>query len=47
MTDEPAAADRADNLFEPVLGNFGAHGRFDARARSWSAQWSLSKLRWR
>ena len=47
MTDEPAAADRADNLFEPVPGNFGAHGRFDARARSWSAQWSLSKLRWR
>lgn len=47
MTDEPAAADRADNLFEPVPGNFGAHGRFDARAKSWSAQWSLSKLRWR
>jgi hypothetical protein len=34
MTDEPAAANRADNLFEPVPGDFGAHGRFDDRARS-------------
>jgi len=34
MTDEPAAANRADNLFEPVPGDFGAHGRFDERARS-------------
>lgn len=47
MTDEPADTDRADNLFDPVPGNFGAHGRFDARAKSSSAQWSLSKLRWR
>ena len=29
MTDEPAQTDRADNLFEPVPGEFGAHGRFD------------------
>ncbi|HET9448174.1 MAG TPA: SDR family oxidoreductase [Steroidobacteraceae bacterium] len=34
MTDEPARPDRADNLFEPVPGDFGAHGRFDDRARS-------------
>jgi hypothetical protein len=34
MTDEPAQADRADNLFAPVPGDFGAHGRFDDRARS-------------
>ena len=45
MTDEPAEPDRADNLFEPVPGDFGAHGRFDARAGSGSAQWLLSKLR--
>lgn len=46
QTDEPADPDRLDNLFIPVPGNFGAHGRFDARAKSWSAQWSLSKHRW-
>jgi NAD(P)-dependent dehydrogenase (short-subunit alcohol dehydrogenase family) len=45
-TDEAAEPDRADNLFEPIPGDFGAHGRFDARARPWSAQWSLSKHRW-
>ncbi len=33
MTDEPAEPDRADNLFQPVPGDFGAHGRFDDRAR--------------
>jgi NAD(P)-dependent dehydrogenase (short-subunit alcohol dehydrogenase family) len=30
---EPARSDRPDNLFEPVSGDPGAHGRFDARAR--------------
>ncbi len=33
MTDEPAEPDRLDNLFQPVPGDFGAHGRFDDRAR--------------
>ena len=46
MTDAPADPDRSDNLFAPVPGDFGAHGRFDARASSWSAQCSLSKHRW-
>jgi NAD(P)-dependent dehydrogenase (short-subunit alcohol dehydrogenase family) len=32
-TDESARS-RPDNLFEPVPGHFGAHGRFDDRARS-------------
>lgn len=32
MAAEPAH-DRPDNLFEPVAGDPGAHGRFDARAR--------------
>lgn len=31
--DEPARQ-RADNLFEPVPGDFGAHGRFDDEART-------------
>jgi NAD(P)-dependent dehydrogenase (short-subunit alcohol dehydrogenase family) len=34
QTDEPADPDRPDNLFAPVGGvEFGAHGRFDRRAR--------------
>lgn len=36
--DVPLAADRADNLFAPVLGDRGAHGRFDAQARRHSSQ---------
>jgi len=46
MTDAPEDPDRADNLFDPVPGDFGVHGRFDARAESSSTQWSLSKHRW-
>jgi len=34
MTDQPAAADRLDNLFAPVTENPGAHGRFDGRSQS-------------
>jgi hypothetical protein len=29
---EPVSPDRQDNLFEPVPGDFEAHGRFDAEA---------------
>lgn len=38
MTDEPKDSDRADNLWEAVDDNadYGAHGRFDERARSQS-----------
>lgn len=43
QTPEPAPPDRPDNLFAPVPGPFGAHGRFDARARRHSGQWWLSK----
>ncbi|MEK6346661.1 MAG: SDR family oxidoreductase [Burkholderia sp.] len=37
LTSAPTAPDAAGNLFEPVRGDFGAHGRFDAeaRGRSW------------
>jgi short-subunit dehydrogenase len=34
QTDAPVGADRADNLFDPVPGDHGAHGAFDARARA-------------
>ncbi len=31
LTDIPEPADAPDNLFEPVPGPYGAHGRFDSR----------------
>ena len=34
LTDEPMAAERRGNLFESLSGSYGAHGRFDAQARS-------------
>ena len=37
-TDEPLPPDRRDNLYAPVPGDHGAHGRFDARAKPASAQ---------
>jgi NAD(P)-dependent dehydrogenase (short-subunit alcohol dehydrogenase family) len=43
--DGPEDPNRAHNLWEPVLGDHGAHGDFDARAKSWSAQWWASKNR--
>ncbi|MGC2626107.1 MAG: SDR family oxidoreductase [Candidatus Udaeobacter sp.] len=36
---------RPDNLWQPVPSDHGAHGAFDARARSWSPQWWTSKHR--
>jgi NAD(P)-dependent dehydrogenase (short-subunit alcohol dehydrogenase family) len=38
-TNEPLPAVRPDNLYAPVPGDHGAHGRFDALAHSSSAQW--------
>ena len=38
QTDEPVAPDRPHNLWEPVPGDWSAHGRFDARARPFSAE---------
>lgn len=37
-TDEPLPADRPDNLYTPVAGDHGAHGRFDADAHASSRQ---------
>jgi NAD(P)-dependent dehydrogenase (short-subunit alcohol dehydrogenase family) len=42
--DGPEDEDRPNNLYEAVAGDHGAHGSFDARAKSWSAQWWLSKM---
>ena len=33
QTDEPEDPERAHNLYAPVPGSWGAHGRFDGRAR--------------
>jgi NAD(P)-dependent dehydrogenase (short-subunit alcohol dehydrogenase family) len=38
QTDEPADPDRPDNLFEPVPGDRGAHGRFDDQSQADSLQ---------
>ncbi len=43
--DGPEDPNRAHNLWEPVLGDHGAHGEFDARAKSWSGQWWVNKHR--
>ncbi|MCJ8166028.1 hypothetical protein MKJ04_14370 [Pontibacter sp. E15-1] len=32
------AEDKPDNLFEPVEGEYGAHGRFDSKAKSESKE---------
>ena len=45
MTDEPEDPNRPNNLYDPVSGDPGAHGRFDNRACSSSQQWWLSKNR--
>lgn len=45
MTNEPKPASHQDNLFEPAIGLFGAHGDFDSRARSYSVQLWASKHR--
>jgi NAD(P)-dependent dehydrogenase (short-subunit alcohol dehydrogenase family) len=46
QTDEPENPDRPDNLWNPVDGDHGAHGRFDrqARGKSWELQASANRL---
>lgn len=46
QTDQPVAADRPDNLFAPVAGDFGAHGIFDERSEKTSEMLWLSKSKW-
>jgi short-subunit dehydrogenase len=45
QTDAPEVPGRPDNLWEPVEGDVGAHGRFDAIARDRSWQIRLSERR--
>ena len=46
QTPEPADPDRPDNLWEPVPGDLGAHGRFDQRAHPRSLQaWASAHRR--
>jgi NAD(P)-dependent dehydrogenase (short-subunit alcohol dehydrogenase family) len=46
QTDEPVDPDRPDNLFAPVPGDHGVHGRFGKGARTRSIITSLSRLLW-
>lgn len=43
-TGEPKPVDSPDNLWAPLPGDPGAHGRFDDRARTSSA-WTAARLR--
>jgi len=38
QTEEPIEANRPDNVFKPLPGDRGAHGRFDAESRSHSIE---------
>ncbi|MBR0551533.1 SDR family oxidoreductase [Stakelama marina] len=42
---QPVSADRKDNLYEPVAGDHGAHGRFDDTAKTSSPQLWLTMHR--
>ena len=43
QTSEPVASDRPDNLFEPLTGDFGAHGVFGQQAHEQAATTWLSQ----
>lgn len=45
QTDEPEDPNRPDNLFEPVAGDHGAHGTFDAQAKDQSLSLLLNENR--
>ncbi len=47
QTDEPVDPNRRDNLWEPVPGDHGAHGSFDARSYEFSPQlWANTNRNW-
>jgi NAD(P)-dependent dehydrogenase (short-subunit alcohol dehydrogenase family) len=47
QTAEPEDPSRPNNLWEPVKGDFGAHGRFDDRSRGHSVQlWAAEHIGW-
>jgi len=45
QTDTPEDQNRPNNLWQPLPGDHGAHGAFDARAKHRSVQWWISKYR--
>lgn len=45
QADDPIEADRPHNLFEPISGDFGAHGAFDDRAKKRSLLWRMTRRR--
>jgi NAD(P)-dependent dehydrogenase (short-subunit alcohol dehydrogenase family) len=45
QTDEPLGGERSGNLFEPVEGDFSAHGRFDDQAKPRSFLFELDRRR--
>jgi short-subunit dehydrogenase len=45
LSQEPVDAERLDNLFAPLPGDLGAHGRFDAQARARSPGLQLAMHR--
>jgi hypothetical protein len=45
MGSQPVPDDRPDNLFDPVGADYGTHGRFDGRAKSFSGQLWLTTHR--
>ncbi len=47
QTDQPTEPDRPDNLWNPVPGDWGAHGPFDDRSYSFSPQlWATTHRSW-
>jgi NAD(P)-dependent dehydrogenase (short-subunit alcohol dehydrogenase family) len=47
QTEQPIAAHRRDNLYEPLPGDHGAHGTFDSRSRSFSVElWATKHRVW-
>ena len=45
-TDDPLPPGRQDNLYTPVPGDHGAHGRFDHRAKATSWHYRVTTHRW-
>jgi NAD(P)-dependent dehydrogenase (short-subunit alcohol dehydrogenase family) len=45
MTAEPEDPNRPNDLYDPLPGDRGAHGRFDARAHPTSQQWWVTRNR--
>ena len=47
QTPQPVKPDRPDNLWQPVAGDYAAHGRFDDRSRGRSPElWASLHRGW-